>query len=241
MMSSSVQITFRKKKYKIVRSINPDLVPVIKELVASLLHGAYMRTDRYYCLRTLKKLSHEAYENIKLIDPSLDMEKLEERESEDWELHNHYYQLEKEDLQSQYLRKEQVLDRRLKEVDKALAFYKKIKPIPVYSTQDIIYPDIPTVDKISLSDRGLIPSASGIYFVWLDDVCEYVGQSKNLRNRVCPTHPKISSFDKFTFLPFAESDLNFAESYYIGIMRPRRNFMTLEDRVNEQMDSTLLL
>lgn len=240
-MRSSIHITFRKKKYKIVQSTNPDLIPIIKELVASLLHGAYISSQRYYELKALRKISNEAYQNIVLIDPSLDMTKLEIKEAEDWELHNHYYELEKEDLQSQYFIKEQVLDRRLKEVDKALAFYKKIKPIPVYSTQSVIYPDIPIADQVSLSDRQSIPSVSGIYFVWLNDICEYVGQSKNLRNRVCPNHPKISIFDKLTFLPFAQSDLNFAESYYIGIMRPRRNFMTLEGRANEQMDSTLLL
>jgi hypothetical protein len=216
-------------------------VPVIKELVASLLHGAYISSQRYYELKALRKISNEAYQNIVLIDPSLDMAKLEIKEAEDWELHNHYYQIEKEDLQSQYFKKEQVLDRRLKEMDRALEFYQKIRSIPVYSVNSVEYPDVPTSNKISLMDRYLIPPVSGIYFVWLHDICEYVGQSKNLRNRVCPTHPKISLSDKFTFLPFASSDLNFAESYYIGIMRPRRNFMTLEDRINEQMDFTLLL
>ena len=239
-MSNSVSITFRKKKYRIVREINSDLVPIIKELVSSLLHGAYMRAERYYCLRTLKKISHEAYENIKLIDPSLDMDKLEIRESEEWELHHHYHELEMDSLQTEYSKKHKELDHRLKEVDKAVSFYDKIKPIRISSTQAIIYPEVPT-DRISVRDPNSVPPISGIYFVWLHDLCEYVGQSKNLRNRVCSKHTKISIADKVSYLPFAESDLNFAESYYIGIMRPRRNFMTLEDRVNEQMDSTLLL
>jgi hypothetical protein len=240
-MGSSIHITFRKKRYRIVQSINSDLVPIIKELVAYLLHGVYLKSERYYRLQTLKILSHEAYENIKLIDPSLDMTKLEIREAEDWELHNHYYELEKEDLQSQYFIKERALDKKLKEMDKAVAFYQKVKTIPIYAVRPVIYPDVPISNKVSILDRESIPSVSGVYFVWLHDICEYVGKSKNLRNRVCPTHEKISLSDKLTFLTFAESDLNFAESYYIGVMRPRRNFMTLDGKTNEKMDSTLLL
>jgi hypothetical protein len=239
-MSDPVYVTRLKKRYRICSSVVPELKPIIRELAAALLHGEYNRTERSYHLRMLKKLSYEAYANVVLIEPSLNMDKLEVRESEDWELHHHYYELEMDSLQTQYSERHKELDRRLRELDKAVDFYNQIKPITISSIKEIVYPEVP-VDKISIRDPNSIPPISGVYFVWLHDLCEYVGQSKNLRNRVCSKHPKISIADKVSYLPFAESDLNFAESYYIGIMRPRRNFMTLEDRVNEQMDSTLLL
>lgn len=228
MMNSSVQITFRKKKYTIVRSINSDLVPVIKELAASLLHGAYISSKRYYELKAIRTISNEAYQNIVLIDPSLDMDKLEDKESEDWKLHQHYYELEKDSLHTKYVEMEKKLDLKIQKVDKAINLYRKIRPVRVYSRHPITYPEVPT-DKFSIDDPSMVPDVSGIYFVWLHDICEYVGQSKNIRNRVCSKgHQKITLVDKLSYLPFDKSDLNFAESYYIGIMRPRRNFMSID-------------
>ena len=224
---SSIHITYRKKKYKVCHCPNSELVPIVKELVSSLLHGPYLSSQRYYELRTLKKLSDEAYQNIRLIDPSLDLDKLEDRESEDWKLHHHYYELEKESLHAKYETMEKELERKMQKVDKALSLYRKIKTVRVYSRHPITYPEVPT-DKFSIDDPSIVPDVSGIYFVWLDDICEYVGQSKNIRNRVCSKHPKITMVDKLSYLPFDQKDLNFAESYYIGIMRPRRNFMSIE-------------
>jgi len=227
-MSNSIYITYRKKKYKICHCANLELIPIVKELVSSLLHGPYLSSQRYYELRTLKKISHEAYQNIRLIDPSLDLDKLEEKESEDWQTHQYYYELERDGLHTRYEDMEKKMDLKMQKLDKAISLYRKIKPVRVYSRHPITYPEVPT-DKFSIEDPSVIPDISGIYFVWLHDICEYVGQSKNIRNRVCSKgHAKITLADQISYLPFEQSDLNFAESYYIGIMRPRRNFMSIE-------------
>lgn len=85
------------------------------------------------------------------------------------------------------------------------------------------YPEVPT-------RRWSIPEAlvrksfkhSGIYFLWKDEVVEYVGQSVNVSNRL-RGHTKTTRDDRVSMLPFPKEELNFAEAYYIGSLRPCRN------------------
>lgn len=106
---------------------------------------------------------------------------------------------------------------------------RKINKIPPLRTMinnyKEIYPDAPppTVEASKYGDG--LPQEPGIYFVWRDDICEYVGQSVQIVNRARLGHEKIRPGDRISWLPFDRSELNFAEAYYIGIMRPRRNFM----------------
>lgn len=56
-------------------------------------------------------------------------------------------------------------------------------------------------------------------------VIVYVGQSINLKNRLnIESHYNIMSGDTISYLLIDRSDLQFAESFYIGLLRPVRNF-----------------
>jgi excinuclease UvrABC nuclease subunit len=69
-----------------------------------------------------------------------------------------------------------------------------------------------------------IPAAPGVYFLWVGCIVVYVGQSINLRQRLTSRHHGFSHGCRASFLEFPCDELNFAEAFYIGIMRPVRNF-----------------
>ena len=87
------------------------------------------------------------------------------------------------------------------------------------------YPDVPDAQVACSFDGDGIPSASGIYFVWNSERVAYVGQSVNLKQRArLGHHERIEKGDRVSWLEFPVSMLNFAESFYIGITMPPRNF-----------------
>jgi hypothetical protein len=86
------------------------------------------------------------------------------------------------------------------------------------------YPD-PPPGIIRPTTTGIgVPKTSGIYFAWEDGNIVYVGQSLNMSNRARLGHGAISGTDLLSFVPIGKDDLSWAESYYIGILRPQRNF-----------------
>lgn len=88
------------------------------------------------------------------------------------------------------------------------------------------YPEIPqsVIEAPQKVKGSAMPEISGVYFVWCDGEVQYVGQSINLQKRVTLSHEKIFEGDRISWLPFETWQLNFAESYYIGIAMPSRNF-----------------
>lgn len=86
------------------------------------------------------------------------------------------------------------------------------------------YPDVPPPRiKPSKTGKGL-PQAPGIYFVWQDDLVEYVGQSVVLCNRAKLGHERIRPGHRLSFVPIDRRDLDWAECWYIGKLRPILNF-----------------
>jgi hypothetical protein len=70
-----------------------------------------------------------------------------------------------------------------------------------------------------------VPAKSGVYFVWCGSLVEYVGQSVCLSNRAnIANHQNIHDGDELSWLEYPRGQLDFAESYYIGVCCPRRNF-----------------
>lgn len=69
-----------------------------------------------------------------------------------------------------------------------------------------------------------LPRTSGIYFFWFAESVYYVGQATVLANR-CGAH-RIDFIPGagVSFIEFPISELDFAECYYIGTLRPRANF-----------------
>jgi len=88
--------------------------------------------------------------------------------------------------------------------------------------------DIPSSSKKGSGripeEEGGIPECSGVYFIWSDGVVTYVGQSVSLAGRVVKSHERVAEGDRVSWVPINKCDLDFAESFYIGILRPYRNF-----------------
>jgi hypothetical protein len=69
------------------------------------------------------------------------------------------------------------------------------------------------------------PTGPGVYFA-LDrkGVCKYVGKAKNLKRRL-QSHDKIDCvYDFIAWIEFPLELLDYAEFYYIGLMKPYANF-----------------
>jgi len=72
--------------------------------------------------------------------------------------------------------------------------------------------------------RQHFPSESGVYICVDDDGrCKYVGQATNLKNRL-NTHDKINNGDYIAWILVPQSELDFIEAYFIGLLRPYGNF-----------------
>jgi hypothetical protein len=69
-----------------------------------------------------------------------------------------------------------------------------------------------------------LPQTSGVYFAWQNGTVQYVGQSINLSSRCVRSHQKLQEGDLLSYVLVAKEQLNFAEAFYIGILKPRRNF-----------------
>lgn len=86
------------------------------------------------------------------------------------------------------------------------------------------YPD-PPPGIIRPTTMGIgVPSTSGIYFVWENGDVVYIGQSINMSDRVRLKHDSILANDLLSFVPMGKDELDWAECYYIGILKPKRNF-----------------
>ena len=78
--------------------------------------------------------------------------------------------------------------------------------------------------EASHSAQG-IPAVSGIYFVWAGGKVVYVGQSVRLSSRCAiRNHHAIFAGEMLSWVPEPLPRLNVAESFYIGILKPERNF-----------------
>lgn len=87
------------------------------------------------------------------------------------------------------------------------------------------YPAVPLPSRVASREGSGIPKRPGIYFVWSDKIVVYVGMSECLKNRVCLSHEKIREGDSVSWIEWPDvAGILFAESYYIGICRPCRNF-----------------
>lgn len=86
------------------------------------------------------------------------------------------------------------------------------------------YPPVPTKTIPVTSNGKGLPRCPGVYFIWRDGSVVYVGESGKLSLRVRHSykHNKIFPGDEVSFI--ATEDCQFAECYYIGLLRPFRNF-----------------
>jgi hypothetical protein len=86
------------------------------------------------------------------------------------------------------------------------------------------FPPIPEETIPFDGDGTGLPAASGVYFAWRNGIVEYVGRSVNLNARCRSSHHALCCGDALSYVHITKSDLNFAEYFYIGVLRPVRNF-----------------
>jgi hypothetical protein len=88
-----------------------------------------------------------------------------------------------------------------------------------------VYPAVPAPMFTPSNEGSGLPEISGVYFLWAGDVVEYVGQSIKLASRVrLPTHHRLRTSHRISYIPVDERDLDWAECWYIGALRPNLNF-----------------
>lgn len=109
---------------------------------------------------------------------------------------------------------------------------KKILSLAAQESAEIrlkkgLYPSVPEPSFV-LKRNVKIPDTSGIYFAYeqKDDhkIIAYVGQSIKFSSRISISHGKLKAGDLIALLEMDKEDLNYAEAFYIGILRPYRNF-----------------
>lgn len=102
------------------------------------------------------------------------------------------------------------------------------------------YEPVPS-QRVPVAMDGVLPPRSGVYFIWeLGERIVYVGQSINLNNRVRLSHQNIEVGDWVSFVEVPTNELLFAEAYYIGTLRPRRNFGEFQRRLQLPPDAIIV-
>jgi hypothetical protein len=72
-----------------------------------------------------------------------------------------------------------------------------------------------------------VPAESGVYFFWRRSLPFYVGQAVSLQQRL-KSHPMKKYCDEVAWVLCNQDDLNFAESIYMGLLRPLGNFGSIK-------------
>jgi len=87
------------------------------------------------------------------------------------------------------------------------------------------FDDVPKLFKKINDCRKIIPLKSGIYFLsnWIGGEVEYVGKSICLQQRL-GTHPYKNHLPYCSWITIKEQDLDYAECFYIGTIKPEYNF-----------------
>lgn len=203
-----IQISLQQKTYHITTVNDKKHAIAIDSVISYCLNSSMGAPSSH--LMILEALNEEAYSKMNQLFPSqFNIQAAIHRENQEWAR-------KIKNIEDEFRAKFQ------NKVDQKL---KQIRSFPIDSVTSSQYPDVPLPTYPVTKTGEKLPLEAGIYFIWDGEVCEYVGQSIKIANRVRLGHPKILTTDKISYLKFDISELNFAEAYYIGIMRPRRNFI----------------
>jgi hypothetical protein len=96
----------------------------------------------------------------------------------------------------------------------------------------IEYPPVPLPDYTRTAQPRPPEICCCVYFLWRGEICVYVGQTRNLRQRL-PRHKKLLQGDRITWIYFKREELNRAEGFYIWLLRPRRNYRNIVKKEDE--------
>jgi hypothetical protein len=101
----------------------------------------------------------------------------------------------------------------------------KAQPVIDEARASRLYPDIPAPTIAPTRQAYGLPDSPGIYFLWKGDAIEYVGKSICLSRRlILGNHHVLNADHLISFLFMDSKELNWAECFYIGLVRPKLNF-----------------
>jgi hypothetical protein len=93
------------------------------------------------------------------------------------------------------------------------------------------YPVIPSPDPSTTA----LPDGPGIYFLWDGDEVVYVGLALSIAARLrLGAHHVMKPSYRVSWVTVEPEDMAYAECFYIGILRPKRNFATSKEHADER-------
>jgi hypothetical protein len=85
------------------------------------------------------------------------------------------------------------------------------------------YPEIKLQNITFEKWSNSIPDSSGVYFITRDNQVVYVGRGVRMRTRLSSNHHVAKDGDLISWVEIHKDRLNYAEHFYIGILRPMLN------------------
>jgi len=114
---------------------------------------------------------------------------------------------------------------RLVNIEQSRGLVAALKPTIDKAALGMMYPSAPPPISVPTKYGSGMPFAPGVYFLWLGNSIEYVGKSVNLYKRLrLGSHHVLCARHRISFIIFRVEDLNWAEYFYIGAIRPTLNF-----------------
>jgi hypothetical protein len=204
-----VSVKIHGKQVRLAVVDNVDYAYGISELSREILVSPNLQKSNL--LFALRAFCPKAYETLCFLDASCSLDKLADdikRDSIDF------------DSSLSFLAKQRAKEMIRDELTK----YDRLVVQSLASPVPIAYPDVPP-PCIELSRKGEgLPCEPGIYFLWNQGECQYVGRSTNLNRRVRDRHENALMSDLASWIVFPESEIFYAECFYIGLVRPVRNY-----------------
>lgn len=91
----------------------------------------------------------------------------------------------------------------------------------LYEAAKYFFPPPPS-PRLSCSCLDLLPNRPGVYFFWEGGFVIYVGESVNLKKRLCG-HEHKSDTRRVSFIECDKSQRRRLEAFYIGVLDPVLN------------------
>ena len=118
---------------------------------------------------------------------------------------------------------ELTLSKKIKELTDKLNYLKR--------EEECLSVSLPLLKKTLLRENEIVKNSvpwdkpQGIYFLIYNEKVVYVGQSKNVLNRI--SAHKDKTFDSFSYLPCKEHEMDIIESLYIHLLQPKQNGLSV--------------
>jgi len=210
--SNIVYIKIDDVEHKVYESKNKQLCYTVQDIVSNIIPIAGTQFISISLCKVLKNLDIDCFEKLQeLLNISLEEDDLYHAKKEDYE---HNVQVAAEDIVERLKISREVLKLSSGDINFNVL------------GRDITYPKIPELRAPVLESKSdVFPKESGVYFIWNNNknIC-YIGQSVDLQSRLTLSHHNIKEGDFASYVKIPFGLLLYAESFYIGLCKPARNF-----------------